>query len=188
MPSIVAHYICGKLVAKKLNIVSNEYIKGNLYPDYIDVTYHYRIAGKRFEIPNIDEFIKENNPTNNYFKLGFLTHLILDKLYLDDFVLNDIYSKIDNQINIFEEADIYNDYTIISTKLLNNYNFNLDEIDNLMLREKNINITKYKKNIEVIRKNKDKNLKYLNTQSFIHFLNEAADKISEYIITNKYYN
>ena len=95
MPNIVAHYVCGKLVADKLHITNKDYLKGNLYPDYIDKKRHYRIKGRLFEIPDIELFMKEEKNQNKYFKVGYLTHLMLDKLFLDEFVVDDIYSKLD---------------------------------------------------------------------------------------------
>ncbi len=37
MPSISAHMVVAKEVSKKLNISSDDFIKGNLLPDIIDM-------------------------------------------------------------------------------------------------------------------------------------------------------
>lgn len=186
MPNIVAHYICGKLVAKKLSITSNDFIKGNLIPDYIDKRKHYRVQGRLFEVPDLDRFMSEEPTKNKLLKLGFLTHLMLDKLFLDDFVIESIYSKIDKSTNIFEPDKIYTDYTNISNLLLNHYGLNLDDIDTIMLNSSNIDIKKYKSNTEVIRMCNSGYLKYLDPVSFISFLDSSSDKISEYIKKKKY--
>lgn len=181
MPNIVAHYVCGKLVANKLNIKDDNYLKGNLYPDYVDKKRHYRIKGRLFEIPDIELFMKEEKNQNSYFKIGYLTHLMLDKLFLDDFVLDDIYSKLDKTINIFESDKIYLDYTNMSKKLMDYYHFDLKEIDDLMLNEKNIDIQKYKSNVNIIKESTSDNLKYIDINHFINFLELAANQIYIYI-------
>lgn len=184
MPNIVAHYIVGKLVERKLHFDNSDYLKGNLYPDYIDVTMHYRILGNKFEVPDINKFITANNFSNNYFKVGFLTHLLLDKLFLDEFVINHIYDKIDDKINIFESDKIYLDYTNISKRLLRHYHMNIIDIDKLMLNE-DIDISKYIQNTDVIKLNKHgKKPHYLSINDFTSFLDEAAIRISNYIENN----
>lgn len=184
MPNIVAHYIVGKLVQRKLNISNQDYLKGNLYPDYIDVTMHYRTLGRKFEIPDIKKFMTDDKFSDSYFKIGFLTHLMLDKLFLDDYVINHIYDKIDDKINIFESDKIYLDYTNISKRLLRHYHLRIDDIDDLMLKE-NINLKKYRENTEVIKLNKHgTNPHYLMINDFIIFLDDSAKKISEYILEN----
>ena len=185
MPNIVAHYICGKLVANKLHINNDDYLKGNLYPDYIDKKRHYRIKGRLFEIPDIELFMKEETNQNKYFKIGYLTHLMLDKLFLDGFVIDDIYSKLDKPINIFESDKIYLDYTNMSKSLMNHYHFNLKEIDDLMLKEKDIDIEKYKSNVDVIKESTADSLKYIDINHFINFLELAADQIYIYIKKEK---
>ncbi len=182
MPNIVAHYVCGKLVSKKLNINDKNYIKGNLYPDYVDKNKHYRIEGYMFEIPDVDTFMREEQMNDRTFKLGFLTHLILDRLFLEEYVINNIYSNLDKKINIFVPDKIYTDYTNISQRLLNHYNLNLDDIDNLMLREKEyIDFQKYKSDTEVIRTCTSGELQYLDPNSFITFLDDSSEKIADYI-------
>lgn len=187
MPNIVAHYICGKLVAKKLNITSNDFIKGNLIPDYIDKRKHYRVKGEFFEVPDLDKFMSEEHIKNKLLKLGFLTHLMLDKLFLDSYVIENIYSKIDKSTNIFEPDKIYTDYTNISNLLLKYYGLNLDDIDDIMLNSSiKIDIEKYKSNTDVIRTCNSGYLKYLDPSSFISFLVSSSDKISEYVKKKKY--
>lgn len=182
MPNIVAHYICGVLVANKLEINDDAFLKGNLFPDYVDKTKHYRIPGKRFEIPDIDRFMKEEKMENELFKMGFLAHLILDKLFLDDYVINDIYSRVNESVDIFEVDKIYRDYTNMSKGLLTHYLLNLDEIDELMLPESEyIDIEKYRSNTDVIRESNSEDLKYIDLDNFIHFLDTSVDEIYAYI-------
>ena len=37
MPSIAAHIICAKLIASKLKINDDDFIKGNILPDIINI-------------------------------------------------------------------------------------------------------------------------------------------------------
>ncbi len=187
MPNIVAHYICGKLVSKKLNIKNINYLKGNLYPDYVDKERHYRMKGKMFDIPDIERFIKYDKITDKYLKIGFLTHLMLDKLFLDDFVINKIYNKLDKNVNVFTADKIYNDYSIISSQLLNHYNISIDNLNDIMIPEKNnIDFLKYKKDIDLITASRFEKLKYLNLESFIEFLDTSSEHISEYLEKNNF--
>lgn len=187
MPNIIAHYICGKQIAKKLNIKDNEYLRGNIYPDYVDKNKHYRINGRMFDIPDIDAFMQQEQIENQLFKLGFLTHLMLDKLFLDVYVVDIIYSKIDKNINIFVPGKIYTDYTNISKRLLAHYHLDINEIDMLMQEKTNdYDVLKYKSNISVIKKCKTEELQYLNINSFINFLDCSSEKIANYILRSKY--
>ena len=182
MPNIAAHYVCGKLVAKKLNINDDNYIKGNITPDYVDIKRHYRIKGRKFQIPDIEKFIREDNDENKIFKIGFMTHLLLDKLFLEDFVINNIYSNVGKSVNIFESDKIYKDYTNMSKRLLDHYNLTIDEIDELMLKDKKlIDIDKFRDNVDVIKESDSEELKYIDLNSFIEFLNASADKICEFL-------
>lgn len=187
MPNIVAHYVCGNQVAKKLKITDSEFIKGNLFPDYVDKNKHYRIKGRMFEVPDIERFMSEEQMSNQLFKLGFLTHLMLDKLFLDNYVVNNIYSKIDKGINIFTPEKIYQDYTNISNMLLEYYHLDINDIDNLMLPEQDkIDILKYRNNTEVIKECKSTQLQYIDFNSFTTFLDNSADEIAQHIKTKKY--
>ncbi len=187
MPNIAAHYVCAKLVASKLQINEPDFLKGNIYPDYVLKDMHYRVQGQRFLVPDFERFMKEEQIENRLFKLGFLSHLILDKLFLDDYVLNNIYDKIDSQIDIFEPDKIYQDYTNISKRLLDEYNLSLREIDEIMLPERsNIDFEKYKSNTEVIRKSKSENLNYMDLDTFTEFLESSSSKITAYIKKKNY--
>ena len=68
---------------------------------------------------------------------------------------------------------------------MNHYHFNLKEIDDLMLKEKDIDIEKYKSNVDVIKESTADNLKYIDINHFINFLELAADQIYIYIKKEK---
>ena len=109
MPSIAAHMVCAKLVAHNLSIDDPEFIKGSLLPDIIDnKESHKKIPGKYFYIPNIDYFIHTLDLSNNLY-LGYLTHLLLDKYFLEDYVNNISRGK-----DLFSTKEIYQDYDYIN--------------------------------------------------------------------------
>ena len=107
MPNISAHMVIAKLVSEKLNITSDDYIRGNLLPDIIDKEdSHHKIQSKMYLIPNIDYFIKELDLTKDI-NIGYLTHLMLDKYYL-------IYLENKYPNNIVFDNGIYIDYDYIN--------------------------------------------------------------------------
>lgn len=187
MPNIVAHYICGCLVAKKLGIEDEEYLKGNLCPDYVDKSKHYRTNGKKFRVPDISSFLENEPFTNEMERLGFLTHLLLDKLFLDDFVINSILPRVGNDTSLFQKGEIYKDYSNMSADLLKHYQLNLDEIDALMLPEKNIDTIKYQHIMEEIRSCNNSQLKYINLDEFILFLDDSINTICDFLTSKKLY-
>ena len=82
MPSITPHMVVATEVAKILNINSEDFIRGNLLPDIIDIkNSHHKVESGIYMIPDIDYFIKKLDLTNDL-DLGYLTHLLLDKHYL----------------------------------------------------------------------------------------------------------
>lgn len=185
MPSLVAHYIVGKLVKEKLAINNEDFLFGCLLPDYIKES-HFKTQGKMFLIPDIDSFIKNNNIKDKNIFFGYLTHLLLDKYFLEYFIPNSVYSKIDSSINIFTADKIYNEYTIISPYLLKKYNINLEELEECVSSYKDkINIQKFDKTIQEIQHcNQDiANLKYLNEDSFSTFLELASTQIEKDILS-----
>jgi len=185
MPNLVTHYITGKLVQEKLSINNDDFLFGSILPDYIDNS-HFRKAGKMFQIPDIKEFILNNKIPNKDIFLGYLTHLLLDTYFLEEFVPNNIYSKINQNENIFTKDKIYKEYTIISPYLLNKYNINIDEIEKCTSNYKNnIKLEKLLETITDIKECKDNisTLTYLNTKDFCSFIDETSTKIAKDIIT-----
>lgn len=177
MPNLIAHYACGKLVQKKLNNTSKDFLTGCVLPDYIENS-HFRIQGKNFLIPDIERFLEETNISNNDLMQGYLTHLLLDKYFLEEYVLENIYDKIDENDNIFEKDKIYLDYTIISPELLEHFDISLEELKDILPNNNpNINIDKYKETIKEIITNKETKTKYLNPNSFISFIEETSERI-----------
>ena len=109
MPSIAAHMICAKLVSDSLNINSDDFIKGNLLPDIIDKKdSHCKIKGKYYYIPNIEYFL-ENLDLSNKMDLGYLTHLLLDRYFLEEYIY-----EVVNGEEVFLSRIMYREYDIIN--------------------------------------------------------------------------
>ena len=59
MPNISAHMIVAVEVAKRLNINSDEFIKGNLLPDIIDMEdSHHKVQNGVYMVPDIEYFLQ----------------------------------------------------------------------------------------------------------------------------------
>ena len=178
MPSIAAHMICAKLVSNNLNINDPEFIKGNLLPDIIDIKdSHHKMIGKHYYIPNIDYFINTLDLNNNL-DLGYLSHLLLDKYFLEEYIYDEV-----NGEEVFLNKIMYREYDIINYRLLNNFNVDVDYLNKILKDyEVPINQEKYNKNIKCLNLGDiDEDLKYLNVDSFSKFLIEASNNIVKYL-------
>ncbi len=101
MPNISAHMIVAKEVGKKLNLTSDDYLRGNLLPDILNSNdSHHKIQSKIYLIPDINYFLNTLDLSKDI-NIGYLIHLLLDKHYLDDYLSN-MYST-----NIFLDGLIY---------------------------------------------------------------------------------
>lgn len=109
MPGYVIHIATAKEYLKKHNLVENEeeFIKGVIFPDSTSdkSKTHY---GQSSGHSNIGRFL-ESNKIDNSFNRGYFLHLITDYLFYNYYL--DRFSK-----------DIYNDYDIINSKLIEKYN------------------------------------------------------------------
>ena len=178
MPSITPHMVVATEVAKILNINSEDFIRGNLLPDIIDIkNSHHKIESDIYLIPDIDYFIKKLDLTNDL-DLGYLTHLLLDKHYLEDYL-----KKIYPNKNIFLDKKIYNDYDILNHSLVNNFNLDVEYIEKALMKYNcKIKEEKLKYNINCLRNNISGKTYYLNINSFSKFLKEVSKIISEELI------
>ena len=112
MPSIAAHMVVAKLVGEKLNIYNEQFIRGNILPDVVNINdSHHKIKGKNFLIPDTDYF-KKRLDLSNMINLGYYAHLLLDKYNLEEYVPEYIKNE-----SIFENKSIYSEYTILNYKL-----------------------------------------------------------------------
>lgn len=175
MPSIAAHLVVSKLVSNRLNIVDDDFIRGNLLPDIIDIEdSHHKVQNGVYMVPDINYFL-ENLDFSKYLNIGYLTHLLLDKHYLTDY-LGSLYPN----RNIFLDGDIYKDYDYLNFLLVDKFELNSDKLEDILNQyDCKILEEKLKYNIECLKQKKKGKTKYLNFESFCNFLLEVSDTISK---------
>ena len=178
MPNISSHMIVAVEVSKLLNINSDDFIRGNLLPDIIDLNNsHYKIESGIYMVPNIDYYIN-NFDLSKDLNLGYLTHLLLDKHYLEDYLAILYPNK-----NVFLDHKIYNDYDYLNSLLVNKFNLNTKRIEEILKKyDCEILKEKLKYNIKCLNNKKTGTTTYLNFESFSNFLSEVSKKISQEII------
>jgi len=185
MPSIAAHFACANLVARKLDIKDDDFYIGNILPDIIDLSdSHFKIRGNYYLIPDVDYFIEEYD-LNNYQNLGYLTHLLLDKYFLEEFIPKFIIDY--KEKNLFVPNMIYQDYSNLNILIVRNFNLDLDYINSIMSDiNVKLNNDKYNFNLKNIN-NKEitDDLKVLNLETFVAFLDEVSLKIANTILELK---
>lgn len=179
MPSISAHMVVAKEVSKKLNISSDDFIKGNLLPDIIDMEdSHHKIKGNFYMIPDIDYFVEKLDFSNDLY-IGYLTHLLLDKHYLNDY-LKFLYPNID----IFADGKIYRDYDYLNSLLIDKFELNTEDLEKILNTYScKILEEKLKYNIDCLKRCVSGNTKYLNFENFSQFLLDISDVISKELIS-----
>lgn len=174
MPSIAAHMVCAKLVSEKLNITDPDFIKGNLLPDIsLEKDSHKKIQGKHYYIPNINYFINTLDFSNSLY-LGYLTHLLLDKYFLEDYIYDVVLGE-----EVFANKIMYKEYDNINYDLLNEFDVDTKYL-NKILKNYNvpIDIDKYNKNIKCLNIGAtNQKLIYLNLEHFSNFLINVSDII-----------
>ena len=184
MPSIASHFVVAKLVGKRLNIQSVDYYRGNILPDIIDLeNSHFKVKGTYCMIPDIKYYL-ENYKLDNDLNIGYLVHLLLDKYFLEEYVLKNI--KNYKEINLFSPELLYNDYTNMNYLLIMKFKLDINYLNEVMKDFKvNLNKDKYKLNVDSINNMKVYDtLKYIDFKKFTRFLKDVAIKIADDI--NKY--
>ena len=178
MPNISAHMIVAKEVAKKLNINSDEFIKGNILPDIIDMEdSHHKVQSGVYMVPDIEFFLYNLNFSKDL-NIGYFVHLLLDKHYLNDY-LESLYPN----TNIFLDGSIYKDYDYLNYLLINRFGLEIDKLENILNEyDCKINEEKLKYNIDCLKQKKEGNTKYINFESFAYFLLEISETISKELV------
>lgn len=175
MPNISSHMIVAKLAGEKLNISDPDFIKGNLLPDIVNNSQsHHKIQGKYSLILDINYFKQKLN-LNKKLELGYFTHFLLDKYFLEEYIPNNI-----NNLSIFKNNVIYEEYSLINYQLIKIFNLNvLDLLQILNNIDGDINKEKLNKNLEYLTNTKIGKTKNLNIVKFSSFLYNISQKISE---------
>lgn len=175
MPSIAAHMVVAKLVSECLQIDDLDFIRGNLLPDIINLKdSHHKIKGKYFLIPDLDYF-KKHLDLNNHLYLGYYVHLLLDKYFLEDFVIKNI-----SNLNVFKDRIIYHEYDMINYGLVKLFNLDVDKmISILSVFDENIDEKKLNYNLQCLLNKVDGETIYLKLDDFADFLYSISKTISE---------
>lgn len=179
MPGIVAHMTAAKLISTKLGIKDPDFIRGNLLPDILpgskEIT-HYRIEGKWYHIPDTNKY-KEEHDLNNNLNLGYYTHLLLDKYFMEEFIPNIVKVK-----DVFKTGLMYTDYDNSNDKLIKKYKLNVQELLSILkFPDIEVDEERYKKNIECLNIKGDTNTKLFKINEFEKFIEETSDIICDII-------
>ncbi len=170
MPNMSGHMAIAKRVGEALNINDKEFYIGNLLPDlYIDKSKsHYKIQGKKYLIPDIDLYIKEHDLTNKL-NLGYLCHLLLDKYYLEDYLM-------DINENVFQNKQLYKDYDILNKDIVEYFKLDVDYLTNILSKIdiEDIEQSKLELNLKCLKIKEDGTTYYLPKDKFIKFLDETS--------------
>ena len=182
MPSVSAHMVVAYEVGKKLNLTSDDYLRGNLLPDILDKKVsHYRIKGNIYKIPNIKYFL-ENFDMNNDLNIGYLVHLLLDKYYVGNYLEKYYFNE-----DVFINNMIYDDYDYINNKLINEFNLNIEELERILSKKYNMDIINenLEYNLKCLKNKRVGIPKYLEFNNFKKFLLDISNTIYEDIINYK---
>jgi len=138
MASAVIHIAVASEVNKHLNRNNSELFIGTIAPDIAKLIgetktkSHFLVQDDN--IPDLDKFLdKYKNKLDNDFVLGYYIHLFTDylwfKYFLPEIYDKDIIKKLDGTIVKCENKKaaeyIYNDYTNMNIKLIDEYNLDL---------------------------------------------------------------
>ena len=176
MPNISSHMAVAKRVQELLKINNDDFYRGNVLPDLYDdkVKSHYRIKGTRYSIPDIKR-VKQELDLNKPINLGILTHLLLDKYYLEEYLIN-------IEENVFYEKKVYNDYDVLNKEIINHFQLDIDYIYKILNNFPNdIPITKLELIKKCLKIDKEGNTLLLEKNKFINFLENTSIKISKEI-------
>ena len=140
MASIVIHMCVASEINKQIKVKNyNEFLLGAIAPDISRVVGWSRdlshfIDSKQNIYPDMNKFLeKYGNKLDNDFILGYFVHLYTDYLWFKYFIRDIKYkglitlrdgTKIDYDENTFRKY-LYDDYTDLNVKLLDEYNLDL---------------------------------------------------------------
>ena len=139
MASSVIHMCVANEVNKYLKKDNKGILIGSIAPDiskHINETkeYSHFLDNVDNDIPNIDRFLyKYKNYLNDDFVMGYYIHLYTDylwfKYFIPNFIKKDFIYTLDNKkVNLSDKEKleyVYNDYTNLNIKLLDEYEMDL---------------------------------------------------------------
>ena len=200
MSSLIMHVYISNIIRKKYDF-SYEFLYGSIMPDILKKSgedknkVHYR-TNNDYSLYEIDKFIKEKLTDNkSEYNLGYLAHLIQDKLfsqYMDKKIKDSIVNNQEYITYIFDNNSlhkkdeflnlIYNEYAIIDDYLIKKYDVNLEYLTKRILRinqnEKFVPIIKKELEVHVIN---NKELKMINIVDIEQYIHECVREFEKYI-------
>lgn len=185
MPSIAAHMAVAKILSTKLNKNTPDFYRGNLLPDILEgsmVDTHFKVEGEHFMVTDVNQ-AKENLILTNDLDLGYFTHLLLDKLFLEEFVPTHI-----GRYDLFKTKEMYQDYDKVNFDIVNCFGLDVESLTNVLTEKYdcNINTEKFETNIRCLNNKEISDGEYLKKEEFKLFLQEAAEKIYDEVKKLKY--
>lgn len=92
MPGMVYHLLFAKLTAEKLHEDVEDYVIGNILPDFAnnkDSVHHYPNTSNTFFVPDLDAAKRRySRVSSESLRHGILAHLYCDKRFTEDFLMN----------------------------------------------------------------------------------------------------
>lgn len=143
MPSVVIHMCVASEVNKRIKVKNyNEYLLGAIAPDLAKVIGLERKQSHFIDLkinnhPNPSKFYEKYGIDNDFF-LGYYVHLLTDFIWEKDFIgtfkYKDIIklkdgTKLNYDLDTYKKY-LYNDYTNLNIKLLDEYNLDLSLFSN----------------------------------------------------------
>lgn len=150
------------------------FISGSIAPDfgYDKISNHYGTYLDNYK--NINEYIESNVNLNEYLKInrldnsynrGYFLHLLGDYIFYNNYLNNDINEEIFSKLNIIVKEDL----NLLSTYIIDKYDLtipeivkdvttlkqgntkliNKEDIDKLIIRLSNIDLTLYKNKTKI---------------------------------------
>lgn len=138
MASSVIHMIVANEINKKIKRDNDKVLIGSIAPDISKCIGKSKVEShfldNNCDIPNIDSFLKKyNSKLDDDFVIGYFIHLYTDylwsKYFIPEVYKQDMITKLDRTIikcndNMFNMY-IYNDYTNLNIRLLDEYDIDL---------------------------------------------------------------
>ena len=197
MASALIHICVAKKINEKLILNKKRLYLGSIAPDISKLINEPKIKShflveEETGIPDINAFLnKYKNYLYDPFVMGYFIHLYTDKIWWEDFMPNKfIFTKIrlvDGSLVELREEEwlhlLYNDYTNLTTQLLDHYNLDLSlfyedlELPNGIIKE--IPTEKLPILIEDVGKlimtSKEDKTYILDIDNIIDFINKCAE-------------
>jgi len=182
----MSHFVCAKLISEQLGLDEQDFTVGNILPDLVQnqTCSHFKIQKGQIYVPDV-EFAVNSVINLDDTTRGYLTHLMLDRRYLDTYVPQ-FGQHGDNVAELFSGDKIYADYSILNARLLEYFNLDKDKINEIM---QHINTCGYPKdeasfikNINQINRPKvDGKLRFINFDEYVTFLKKTSKEIAQEI-------